>query len=390
MNETVSLGDEHRARIVALAGELIRRPSLAGEERDVADVVARAMAALGYDEVKTDALGNVVGRLRPATPSSEGTLLFDSHMDTVAAAGHWTKDPFGGEVSDGRIWGRGASDMKGALAASLCAAAFAKQDGRLRRDVLVCASVNEEQIEGLAFAEVLAAYRPAYVVICESTALRLNIGGRGRAEVFITTEGVPAHASDPSRGVNALKHMARLILTLQTWQPPHDPDLGPGILEPTEIISDPFPSVSVLPARCRVRADRRLLAGEDMDDVLAPIQDVIARLRREDSTFNAHAEVDEGSITTYTGVTRSALKFMPAWKFDADHPFVRMARAALPEATIGYYRFCTNAARSAGMLGIPTIGFGPGLETDAHIADESLSLDQLFGAAEGYYRLAAL
>lgn len=390
MNAASPLDGARRERIVALARDLIRCKSLAGEERDVAGVVARAMTALGYDEVKADALGNVVGRLRPAAPSSEGALLFDSHMDTVAAAGHWTKDPFGGEVGDGRIWGRGASDMKGALAASLCAAAFAKQDGRLRRDVLVCASVNEEQIEGLALAEVLDAYRPAYVVICESTALQLNVGGRGRAEVFITTEGVPAHASDPSRGVNALKHMARLIAALQDWQPPHDADLGPGILEPTEIISDPFPSVSVLPARCRVRADRRLLVGEGVGDVLAPIQEAIARLQREDPTFKAHAEVDAGSITTYTGVTRSALKFMPAWKFDVEHPFARMARAALPEAPIGYYRFCTNAARSAGMLGIPTIGFGPGLETDAHIADESLSLDQLFGAAEGYYRLASL
>ncbi|GIV84850.1 MAG: hypothetical protein KatS3mg052_1857 [Candidatus Roseilinea sp.] len=201
---------------------------------------------------------------------------------------------------------------------------------------------------------------------------------------------MPAHASDPSRGVNALKHMARLIAALQEWQPPCDADLGPGILEPTEIISDPFPSVSVLPARCRVRADRRLLVGEGVDDVIAPIQEAITRLRREDPAFNARAEVDAGSITTYTGVTRSALKFMPAWKFDAEHPFARMARAALPEAPIGYYRFCTNAARSAGMLGIPTLGFGPGLETDAHIADESLSLDQLFGAAEGYYRLASL
>lgn len=87
------LGEARRERIVALARDLIRCKSLSGEERDVADVVARAMTALGYDEVKADALGNVVGRLRPAAPSSEGALLFDSHMDTVAAAGYWTKDP---------------------------------------------------------------------------------------------------------------------------------------------------------------------------------------------------------------------------------------------------------------------------------------------------------
>jgi acetylornithine deacetylase/succinyl-diaminopimelate desuccinylase-like protein len=280
--------------------------------------------------------------------------------------------------------------MKGALAASLCAAAFAKQDGQLKRDVFVSASVNEEQIEGLAFADVLSEYKPALVVICESTELKLNIGGRGRAELFITVEGVPAHASNPSRGVNALKQMSRLILALSDWQPPRDPDLGPGILEPTEIISDPFPSVSVLPAQCRVRADRRLLVGESAGDVTAPINDVIARLQRADPAFKARAEIDTETITTYTGATRTGLKFQPAWKFSAEEAFVRMARAALPGAEIGYYSFCTNAARSAGIMNIPSIGFGPGFETDAHIADESLAFDQLFGAAEGYYKLAAL
>lgn len=381
------LNESRKQRIVDLTRNLVREKSLAGHEGGVAEVVIDAMRALGYDEVRVDALGNVVGRVAPTTPSASGPILFDSHMDTVEAAGVWTKDPFGGAVSDGRIWGRGTSDMKGALAASICAAAFAKQDGALARDAFVSASVNEEQIEGLAFADVLAGVQPALVVICESTELRLNVGGRGRAEVFITVDGVPAHASNPARGVNALKHMSRLILALDAWQPPRDPDLGPGIFEPTEIISDPFPSVSVLPAKCRVRADRRLLVGERADDVIAPINDVIARLHGEDAAFKARAEIDTETITTYTGATRTGLKFQPAWKFSADALFVRAARAALPEAQLGYYSFCTNAARSAGLLGIPTIGYGPGREVDAHIADESLALDQLWGAAEGYYRL---
>jgi putative selenium metabolism hydrolase len=380
--------------IIRLTQDLIRQKSLAGSEAGVAQVVIAAMNALGYDEVHVDELGNVVGRLSPhlSPPPSNGggCLMFDSHMDTVEAAGQWTKDPFGGEVSDGRIWGRGTSDMKGALAASLCAAAFAKQDGALKRDVLVSASVNEEQIEGLAFADVLQRWSPAFVVICESTQLKLNIGGRGRAEVFITTQGIPAHASTPQLGVNALKQMSKLILALNQWQPPHDADLGFGILEPTEIISHPFPSVSVLPDKCRVRADRRLLVGEDANDVLAPIQDVIARLSREDSTFKARAEIDTETITAYTGAMRTGLKFQPAWKFSAENEWIRAAQGALKEPALGYYSFCTNAARSAGLMNIPTIGFGPGREGDAHIADESCQLSQLFGAAEGYYKLAAL
>jgi acetylornithine deacetylase/succinyl-diaminopimelate desuccinylase-like protein len=260
----------------------------------------------------------------------------------------------------------------------------------LKRDVLVSASVNEEQIEGLAFADVLQRWTPAFVVICESTQLKLNIGGRGRAEVFITVHGIPSHASTPQLGVNALKQMSKLILALNQWSPPHDAELGYGILEPTEIISHPFPSVSVLPDKCRVRADRRLLVGEDTNDVIAPIQAVIDQLSKEDPTFKAHAEIDTETLTTYTGATRTGLKFQPAWKFSADHAWVRAAQHALSEPALGYYSFCTNAARSAGLMNIPTIGFGPGREGDAHIADESCELEQLFGAAEGYYKLAAM
>jgi putative selenium metabolism hydrolase len=393
--DATMLDAQRKDTLVKLTQDLIQQKSLAGNEAGVAQVVIAAMNALGYDEVHVDELGNVVGRLLP-TPLGGGaggggeSVMFDSHMDTVEAAGAWTKDPFGGEVSGDRIWGRGTSDMKGALAASLCAAAFAKQDGALQREVLVSASVNEEQIEGLAFADVLQRWTPAFVVICESTQLKLNIGGRGRAEVFITTDGIPAHASTPQLGVNALKQMSKLILALNQWQPPHDADLGYGILEPTEIISHPFPSVSVLPDRCRVRADRRLLVGEDANDVIAPINEVIERLRSADPTFKAHAEIDTETITAYTGAARTGLKFQPAWKFSADHAWIRAAQHALGGPALGYYSFCTNAARSAGLMNIPTIGFGPGREGDAHIADESCELAQLFGAAEGYYKLASI
>ncbi len=392
MNNLSRLSEARKRQIIEVAQSLVRAKSLAGEEVAAAQAAINAMRALNYDEVNVDALGNVVGILRPTGGTVDGdeSIIFDSHMDTVAAAGAWTKDPFGGEVSDSKIWARGASDMKGALAASICGAAYARDDSRLRNTIYVSASVNEEQIEGLALAEVLEQYKPARVVICESTGLKLNIGGRGRAEVFLTVEGVPAHASTPQLGVNALKQTARLILALNEWQPPHDELLGYGIFEPTEIISNPFPSVSVLPDRCRVRCDRRLLAGETENDVIAPISAIIAELQREDATFKARAEIDTETIKTYTGATRTMLKFQPAWKMDPRHPFVLAARAALGNPDIGYYSFCTNAARSAGLLHMPTIGFGPGNERHAHIADEYCELEQLWGAAEGYYALSSL
>jgi putative selenium metabolism hydrolase len=385
------LSTERNQRVIRVAQDLIRAKSLAGKEGAAAQVAIDAMRALNYDEVCVDSLGNVVGILRPRQGEpGAAPLIFDSHLDTVAAAGTWTRDPFGAEVSAGRLWGRGASDMKGALAACLCGAAYARDDGMLHNTALVSASVNEEQIEGLALVEVLDQYKPSRVVICESTGLRLSIGGRGRAEVFLTMNGVPAHASTPHLGVNALKQTARLILALNEWQPPHDDVLGDGIFEPTEIISNPFPSVSVLPDRCRVRCDRRLLVGETERDVLAPLEETIARLHNADPTFKAQAEIDTETITTYTGATRSMLKFQPAWKMDPQDAFVQQARQALGYPALSYYSFCTNAARSAGILHMPTIGYGPGHEEHAHIADEFVSLDELLGAAQGYYALSTL
>lgn len=385
------LSADRTQQVISIAQNLIRAKSLAGEEGAAAQVTIDAMRALNYDDVCVDSLGNVVGILKPRRGGSDAApLIFDSHLDTVAAVGTWTKDPFGAEVSAGRLWGRGASDMKGALAACLCGAAYARDDGALRGTVLVSASVNEEQIEGLALAEVLAQYQPARVVICEATGLHLSIGGRGRAEIFLTVQGIPAHASTPHLGVNALKQTAKLILALDEWQPPHDDVLGDGIFEPTEIISNPFPSVSVLPDRCRVRCDRRLLAGETERDVLAPLEETIARLRNADPSFNAQAEIDTETIKTYTGATRTMLKFQPAWKMDTQDAFVQQAHQALGNPSLSYYSFCTNAARSAGYLHLPTIGFGPGYEAQAHVADEYVTLEQLLGAAQGYYALSTL
>jgi putative selenium metabolism hydrolase len=388
---TLPLTAERNQTVVRVAQELIRAKSLAGEEGAAAQVTIDTMRALNYDNVCVDDLGNVVGILKPQRNETRAApIIFDSHLDTVAAVGAWTKDPFGGEVSDGKLWGRGAADMKGALAACLCGAAFARDDGQLKSTVLVCASVNEEQIEGLALVEVLAHYQPSRVVICEATGLHLCIGGRGRAEVFLTVQGVPAHASTPRLGVNALKQTAKLILALNEWQPPHDDVLGDGIFEPTEIISNPYPSVSVLPDRCRVRCDRRLLAGEKERDVLAPLEEIIARLHDADASFIAHAEIDTETIRTYTGATLSMRKYQPAWKMDPQDPFVRQARKVLGNPDLSYYSFCTNAARSAGYLHLPTIGFGPGYEAQAHVADEYVALEQLLGAAQGYYALSTL
>ena len=256
--------------LIAFTQSLIRCPSPPGEESAVVDLILAEMRAVGFDAFWRDDVGNAVGVIMGAEPGP--TLLLDSHCDTVGIAPGvpWQHDPFGAEIEDGFIYGRGAADMKGALAAMIHAAAGVERS-KLRGRVLVTATVMEENLEGAALKAVMDAVPPDFVVIGEATELRLVRGGRGRAEIHLETIGRPAHSSTPHLGRNAVLDMLPVIQAIAKLPLPADPFLGPGVLALTDIISDPYPAYSVIPSRCRVTYDRRLLAGETEADVLGAI-----------------------------------------------------------------------------------------------------------------------
>ncbi|MEZ4582854.1 MAG: M20/M25/M40 family metallo-hydrolase [Caldilineaceae bacterium] len=146
----------HTDRLISFTQALVQRPSLSGEEAQVAARVEEEMRALGFDAVDTDAYGNVIGVVNGAQPGK--TLLFDAHTDTVGISPGvpWDRDPFSGAVADGAIHGRGAADMKGALAAMVHAAAAVDRSA-LRGRVVVSASTLEEVLEGVALEQVMDA-----------------------------------------------------------------------------------------------------------------------------------------------------------------------------------------------------------------------------------------
>jgi acetylornithine deacetylase/succinyl-diaminopimelate desuccinylase-like protein len=177
--------------------------------------------------------------------------------------------------------------------------------------------------------------------------------------------------------------MMQVIQAIEGMTLPVHPLLGPAIMALTDIISEPYPGYSVIPSRCRVTYDRRLLAGETADEVLGSITALPGL-----AGLILNARLTEGEHQTYTGATVRGTKFFPAWLFPETEPFVQQAlqglRAAGLSPEIGAYRFCTNAAYSAGQAGVPTIGFGPATEADAHIVDERLKVKELVAAAAGY------
>jgi putative selenium metabolism hydrolase len=378
---SVNLRDE----ITAFTQELVRLQSLPGKERDVALAVQAKMRVLNYDQVWTDAYGSVVGNLRGLEAGP--TVLFDSHTDTVEITSpeSWTHDPLGGGIDGGKIWGRGATDMKGAIAATVIAL------GRLARQqfggtLVVSASVAEEVIEGAALSHIIPRVEPDFVIICEPSECKLGIGQKGRTGIGVSTTGKPAHTANPRLGDNAVYKMLPVIECLRALELPKDDLLGDGVMELVEIQSFPFPGKSIVPDGCHARFDRRLTRGETRESVLNSIRGALEGLR-DWSVEYATAHVD-----CYTGQKLEMPDFHASWAIDLKSEWLDKAKRALRAAGLAAdlyaVPFCTNGSYSAGEAKIPTIVFGPSTIRLAHAIDEYIEIDELLRGAEGFVGLA--
>lgn len=376
--------------LIELCRGMIRIPSLSGQEGVMADYVERSMKDLGFDSVERDRYGNVSGRITLGQGGRR--ILLEGHMDHVDVAdpAKWTRDPFGAQIEDGRIYGRAATDMKGNLAAAIMAASLIKGKSQgLNGEIIVAGSVFEEYFEGVAAEELGKRWKPDCVVIGEPSSLTLKRGQRGRGEIVLESRGKPAHSSNPEVGLNAVKALLPLLSRVEEeFTPEVHPVLGKGILELTDIISTPYPGASVVPEGCRVTYDRRLLVGETEEGVLAPLEEMIARERSLNPGLEAAVRFAEAEETCYTGEKIAAKRFAPGWLFPEDHWFVAAALRGVESAGIvpevSHYAFCTNGSYYAGKAGIPTVGFGGSLESLAHVIDEYIEIDQLVRACQGY------
>jgi putative selenium metabolism hydrolase len=365
-----------------LALRLIAVPSLSTEEGDCAALVAEELRRLEM-AVDIDSMGNVVGQLHLGDGP---TVMIDCHLDTVPVvdAAEWTRRP-DGQVVDGRLYGRGAVDMKGPMAAVLHAIGSLR--GSDRGTVVFAGTVAEELVEGPAALEVARAVQPDFVLICEPSQRRIARGQRGRAEIVVDIRGLSSHSAYPSEGVNAAEVMADVITEIRQLRPPFDDTLGEGILVLIDVKSEPYPSLSTVPERCRATFDRRTLVGESESEILNPLQEVVDRVAGRWGA-SGKVEVAAHQHTTYTSHHVETTKFAPAWLYDHGDPIVARAVEGLKgaglDAVVTHYRFCTNGSGTAGRLGIPTIGYGPGHEDQAHKVDEHIDLEDLHLGAQGY------
>lgn len=382
---------EREQTVLNLCQRLVQAPSYSGQEDKVAEELKKAFKELGFDDVVVDKYGNIIGHIKGNKPGKK--IVFDGHIDTVPVSNgtEWKYPPFAAEIHDGKIYGRGTSDMKGAVAAMVCATASFAEDTKkdFAGDIFVAGVVHEECFEGVAAREISNRINPDYVVIGEASQLNIKIGQRGRGEIVIETFGVPCHSANPEKGINAVYKMAEVIGEIRKLTPTHHEVLGDGILELVDVKSSPYPGASVVPEYCRATYDRRLLVGETKESVLAPINQLLDEMMKKDPELKAKASYSVGKEMCYTGNEIEGERFFPGWLYDESEEFVQNVYAELKsmgfDPTITQYNFCTNGSHYAGEANIKTLGIGPSKENLAHTVNEYIEVEQLTSVTQCYY-----
>lgn len=394
MNEIVekinALTEKYRDYTANNLSKMVKIKSLSLGEKEVMLELKRQMEEAGFDEVKIDGLGNVIGRIG----SGKNILAIDGHMDTVDFGNldNWTFDPLSGEVKDGFVYGRGTVDQEGGPAAFVTSGRILKELG-FDRDwtIYFTGTVMEEDCDGLCWKYIYeeVGIRPDFAISTEPTNLNIYRGHRGRMEIAVSFKGLSAHGSAPERGVNAIYNASRAALEIEKLNEnlAFDPFLGRGSVTISEIKSG-SPSLCAVSDFARIHLDRRLTWGETKESAVAEIEAIVKDL-------DAKVEVLYYEETAYTGLKYGMEKYFPTWKMEEDSNVVQTGVKAFEslfnkKPIVDKWTFSTNGVTINGYYKIPMIGFGPGNEVMAHAPNEKVPVDDLVKASAFYALYAYL
>ncbi|MFW5735289.1 MAG: YgeY family selenium metabolism-linked hydrolase [Oceanidesulfovibrio sp.] len=386
--------------VIGFAKKLVQTPSISGTEEELARITVKKMEELGYDEVFVDEIGNVVGIVKGE--GSGPNVMYNSHMDHVdpGEEAHWEYPPYGGVIADGYLHGRAASDVKSGMASQIYAGHLIKKSGvKLKGDFIYTGVVQEEPAEMFGMRWLMdktfkeRGLEFDVMISSEATSMNLYLGHRGRAELEVATYGRTSHGSAPWLGVNAVYKMMPVIEEVQKISDtlPDDDFLGRATIALTIINCSPG-ALSIIPDKCTVSLDRRLVRGEKREDFIGQIQSILDNLSARDPDFKGEVGIRTVKETSYTGVSEHCEKYMHPWAIKKDDPMVATCLEALnaigQKPGFGRWDFGTDASYVTGVMGIPSIGYSPMEEHYAHTPKDRCSIENIVKATAGNAAIA--
>jgi acetylornithine deacetylase len=346
-------------------------------EQEVAQRVADELRSFGLDVEQnevTPGRPNVIGLLEGKAPGR--SLMLCGHLDTVGVAG--MEAPFDPVQRNGRLYGRGAQDMKGGLAAMIAAAGTLAKSGGLARGRLIVAGVVDEEYGSIGAEALVKRWKADAAIIGEPTDLIIATGHKGFSWVEITTRGRAAHGSRPQEGRDAIVRMGKILSGLEVLdrelqsRPPH-PILGTGSLHASLINGGR--ELSTYPDHCVLQMERRTITGESAETAIDEVERLLSELRREDTEFEASARL---------------MFTRPPYEIAADHGLPQLLENRM--ATLGHQThragvtFWTDAA-ILGHAGTPSVVFGPG-GAGLHGLEEYVLIDDVLTCRDALVDLA--
>ncbi|MFD1645806.1 M20 family metallopeptidase [Haloarchaeobius litoreus] len=359
--------DEFPDDVVELAAHLVRIASEnpPGNEKPCAEYIVEWFTQHGVDAE----LVPTPGTDRPnavATVGSGGpTLVLNGHTDVVPAddPDEWAHDPFGGEVADGRLWGRGSADMKTGLALAMVAARNREHADRDRPGTLVVHAAAGEET-GLPGTRTLIdeGYGGDFAVVLEPTEFRVATSAKGVVTYRIGVHGESTHASNPDEGTNAIDAARAVMDRIDEYdarlRERSDPLVGRAYANVTAFEAGTGSNMAVVPARAEFLLDRRILPEESIEDVDREVDDLLAAAERED-----------GVVTD-----RETVQHYASAGIEPDHPLAELVRERTGDLAPAepWGMAAATDAREFVADGVPAVVWGPGSLSEAHTVDESI------------------
>ncbi|MBQ9243715.1 MAG: YgeY family selenium metabolism-linked hydrolase [Proteobacteria bacterium] len=419
-SEILKKAESYRAEMTQFLRDMIAIPSESCHEKEVVLRIKQEMEKVGFDKVEIDPMGNILGTIG----HGKHVIAMDAHIDTVGVGDIrlWTEcDPYKGKEDDNTIWGRGGSDQEGGMAAMVYAGKVIKDLG-LEGDytLIVTGTVQEEDCDGLCWQYIINEdkLKPEFVVSTEPTSLRIYRGHRGRMEIRVEARGVSCHGSAPERGDNAIHKMADIIRDVRALNENDAADsteikglvkmldakynpqwkeanfLGRGTITTSEIFFT-SPSRCAVADSCAISLDRRMTAGETWESCLEEIRALPSVKKYGDSITVSMYKYERPS---YTDLLYPTECYFPTWVLPREHAVCESLVEAYKglgaadaskrffkdEPVVDKWTFSTNCVSIMGRYGIPSIGFGPGAEEQAHFPNEKTWKDHLVTACAMY------